>query len=106
MIIFIQIFCSTLDDIDGMVLCQYVAILGNFIRSLPVQTMFIGNPGINVLPSPDHTLRKKWSKNGSTPGAVSWYITQLHPWHYFGAIFQGRAVPLQKVELFFSKHDY
>ncbi len=29
------------------------------------------------------TLRKKkWSQNGSTPGAVSWYVTQLHPWHY------------------------
>ena len=30
------------------------------------------------------TLRKKWSQNGSTPGAVSWCVTQLHLWHYFG----------------------
>ncbi len=25
-------------------------------------------------------------------GAVSWYVTQLHPWHYFGATFKGGAV--------------
>ncbi len=35
---------------------------------------------------------KKWSQNGSTSGAVSWYVTQLHPWHYFGATFKGGAV--------------
>ncbi len=37
-------------------------------------------------------LRKKWSQNGSTPGAVSWYVNQLHPWHYFGATFKDGAV--------------
>ena len=50
---------------------------------------------------------KKWSQNGSTPGAVSWYVTQLHLWHYFGATFKGgtvfwKTVPLQRVESFFS----
>ena len=25
-------------------------------------------------------------------GAVSWYETQLHPWHYFGATFKGEAI--------------
>ncbi len=34
---------------------------------------------------------KKWSQNGSTPGAVLWYVTQLHPWHYFGVAFKGGA---------------
>ncbi len=34
-------------------------------------------------------LRKKWSQKGSTPGAVSWNVTQLPPWHYFGATFKG-----------------
>ena len=24
--------------------------------------------------------------------SVSWYVTQLHPWHYFGATFKGEAV--------------
>ncbi len=26
---------------------------------------------------------KKWSQNSCTPGAVSWYATELHSWHYF-----------------------
>ncbi len=30
-----------------------------------------------------YTERKSGAKNGSTPGAISWYVTQLHPWHYF-----------------------
>ena len=31
------------------------------------------------------TLKKRWSQNSSTPGAVLWYVTQLHLSHYFGA---------------------
>ncbi len=38
------------------------------------------------------TEKKKWSQNSSTIGAVLWYVTQLHPWHYFGATFKGGAV--------------
>ena len=40
---------------------------------------------------------KKWSQNGSIPDAVSWYVTQLHPWHYFGATFKGGAVFLNMI---------
>ena len=54
----------------------------------------LGHKLLNFLLS--YTLRKKWSQNGSTPGAVSWYVTQLHPWHYFGANFKGGAVFVSK----------
>ncbi len=44
---------------------------------------------------------KRWSNNSSTPGAVSWYITQLIPpkWHRFPKWLQGGAV---LAPLFFS----
>ncbi len=32
----------------------------------------------NILRYKGSTLRKKWSQNGSTSEAVSWYVTQLH----------------------------
>ncbi len=49
------------------------------------------------------TLRKKWSQKGSIPGAVSWYVTQLHPWHYFGVTFKGGAVYLIAIIHFLTR---
>ncbi len=52
-----------------------------------------------------YITEKKWSQNGSTPEAVSWYLTQLHPWlhpprwHRFPKRLQGGAV---LAPLFFS----
>ena len=53
--------------------------------------------GTDLRPRYCLTLRKKWSQKGSTPGAVSWYVTQLHPWHYFGAPFPVYRYPKKRL---------
>ncbi len=42
-------------------------------------------------PKPNDLTEKK-SGAKTEPGAVSWYVTQLNLWHYFGATFKGGAV--------------
>ena len=76
------------------------------VLTIPTQRMkwncntsnFIGKVHVSVLGSlAMRALRKKWSQNGSTSGAVSWYVTPPV------TLFWGH---LQRWSCFFPKHDY
>ena len=45
-----------------------------------------------------NTEKKSGAKTAPPLEHVSWYVTQLHPWHCFGSTYIGGAV----LDLFFS----
>ncbi len=61
---------------------------GILLVELPlVQYLYCISQSITIKCSTEKKVEQK-----RLPGAVSWYVTQLHPWDYFGATFKGGAV--------------
>ena len=93
-------FLVSLHDYSSMHLCKWDSDADHVppgIRRNPLHPMSTRKLLFRCLPlyqnNQSQPLRKKkWSQNGSNPGVVSWYVTQLHRWHYFGATFKGGAV--------------